>query len=133
MNRNFLSHSWVPTLNTEPSSVYEQFIFWSKDGVIGDGTPEGRTKPEVAPTEGAVKQGLPAVMGEGGQPHSCLHLRWTKGFPPPSLSKGGSRRFPDSHPHFPPLPPGFRRRDGIFLSFLSQQEYRHLRLKYQKH
>lgn len=46
-----------------------------------DGALEGRTVPDVAPAEGALRQGLPAVVGEGCQLHSCLHLRWTQGFP----------------------------------------------------
>lgn len=91
---------------------------WAKDGVMRDGAPQGRTIPEVAPIEGALRQGLPAVVGEGCLLHSCLHLRWTKGFPPPSLRcRGGCRQFPVSHSPFPPLPPGYRRRDGIFLYF----------------
>lgn len=38
---------------------------WLKDGVVEDGAFEGRTKPEAAPIEGALRQGLPAVVGEG--------------------------------------------------------------------
>ena len=40
------------------------------------------------PVEGALRQGLPAVVGEGCQLHSCLHLRWTEGFPHPASAVG---------------------------------------------
>lgn len=52
---------------------------------------EDKQQLELAPVEGALRQGLPAVEREGRQLHSCLHLRWTKGFPPPKLQMYGRK------------------------------------------
>lgn len=52
----------------------------------------------MAPIEGALRQGLPAVVEEGHQLHSCLHLRWTKGFSPGSLRHRGGSTVPSFTP-----------------------------------
>ena len=83
-----------------------------------DGAPEGRTAPDVAPGRGR-PQARTASCGGGGVPATqLLAFKVDPGISPPSLScRRGCRHFLVSHSPFPPLPSGYRRRDGYFSLF----------------